>query len=147
LIRNGATNLLRCIQCGTCTSGCTVYEVDRSYNPRRIIQMVLVGSAELDLSKVWLCSTCGICKELCPKEVTPLEVMLAARGILLRSGLAPRERLRLLDSVFETGFAYRANEEVKRKRTTLGLPELALSEAQLEELRGLITDMAKGAGG
>lgn len=103
-----------------------------------MIQMVLVGSPELDLKKAWLCSSCGICKELCPKEVTPLEVMLSARGILLRSGLAPEERLHSFKDVLETGFAYRANDEVKMRRVALGLPELMLTHEQLKEVRRLI---------
>lgn len=109
--------------------------------------MILVESPELEVSKAWLCSTCGLCKELCPKEVTPLEVMLSARGVLLRSGSAPEDRIVSLRNIAETGFAYRASEKAERKRTSLGLPDLKLDDRQIEEVRSLIRNLLEGKGG
>ncbi|MBO3802926.1 MAG: 4Fe-4S dicluster domain-containing protein, partial [Candidatus Brockarchaeota archaeon] len=127
LMRNGAPNLARCIQCGTCTAGCTVYELDQSYNPRKLIQTILVGEAKVDLEKAWLCSTCGICTERCPKGVWPMNVMLSARGLMVQGSKGvPKERIRSLYSIFESGFAYPRRKGLELKRSSLGLPDLSL---------------------
>ena len=94
-------NIKQCIQCGTCTAGCTVFELDKTYNPRRLIQTFLVGETPLDIQRAWLCSTCGVCTERCPKDVWPMNVMLSARGLMVRSRPqkgVPRDRLRSLTS-------------------------------------------------
>jgi heterodisulfide reductase subunit C len=33
----GGENIKYCFQCGTCTSGCKVAELDSKYNPRKIL--------------------------------------------------------------------------------------------------------------
>lgn len=141
LIKNGAPNLTRCIQCGTCTASCTVFELDQSYNPRRLIQMFLVGDTSIDIQKVWLCSTCGVCTERCPKEVWPMNVMLSARGLQVRScptKNVPKDRLRSLISISRSGFAYGKKRGLKARRSTLKLPEFDLDKTQLEQVRKLL---------
>ncbi len=144
LMRNGAPNLMRCIQCGTCTAGCTVYELEQSYNPRRFIQTILIGETKIDMKKAWLCSTCGICTERCPKEVWPMNVMLSARGLMVQNSEGvPEERMKSLVSLLESGFAFRKRKGLKLKRSSLGLPEFSLDGKQLEEVRALVKPMVK----
>lgn len=146
LIKNGAPNLMRCIQCGTCTAGCIVFELDRSYNPRRLIQTFLVDGASAEIPKAWLCSTCGVCTERCPKEVWPMNVMLSARGLFVRSCLPknmPKDRLRSLISISRSGFAYSKKGGLKSRRSTLKLPEFDLDNSQLEQVRLLMRSFGK----
>ena len=141
LIRNGAPNLTRCIQCGTCTASCTVFGLDRSFNPRRLIQMFLVGDNSVEIQKAWLCSTCGVCTERCPKEVWPMDVMLSARGFLIRSFPSknvPKDRLRSLASISRSGFAFSKRSGLRARRSTLKLPEFELDKAELEQVRRLL---------
>ena len=55
----GGENIKYCFQCGTCTSGCKVAELDRKYNPRKIIRMVILGMRERVLASdfIWSCAT------------------------------------------------------------------------------------------
>jgi len=141
LIENGAPNLTRCIQCGTCTASCTVFELDQSYNPRRLIQMLLVGETSVEIQKAWLCSTCGVCTERCPKEVWPMDVMLSARGLQIRScppKNVPKDRLRSLISISRSGFAFGRKRGLSARRSALKLPEFNLDKAQLDEVRRLL---------
>jgi len=141
LIKNGAPNLTRCIQCGTCTASCTVFELDRTYNPRRLIQMFLVGERSVEVPKAWLCSTCGVCTERCPKEVWPMNIMLSARGLLVRSRPPkdmPKDRLRSLISISRSGFAYGRKRGSRARRSTLNLPEFGLDKAQLDGVRKIL---------
>jgi len=141
LIKNGAPNLTRCIQCGTCTASCTVFELDRSYNPRRLIQVFSVGDASVEIPKAWLCSTCGVCTERCPKDVWPMNVMLSARGLLVRSRPPkdmPKDRLRSMISISRSGFAYGEKRGLRARRLTLKLPEFDLDESQLKQVRELL---------
>jgi heterodisulfide reductase subunit C len=139
LIKNGAPNLKRCIQCGTCTSSCTVFELDQSYNPRKLIQMFLVGETldEDEIQKVWLCSTCGVCVERCPREVGPMNVMLSARGLQIRNYMkdVPNERQRSLILISRTGFAFKKKKGLEAQRSKLKLPDLSLDKMQLEQVR------------
>ncbi|MGQ9514376.1 MAG: 4Fe-4S dicluster domain-containing protein [Thermoproteota archaeon] len=137
LIKNGAPNLERCIQCGTCTSSCTVFELDQSYNPRKLIQMFLVGDASDEIKEVWLCSTCGVCVERCPRDVLPMNVMLSARGLQIRSSMkdVPKERLRSLISIYRSGFAFKKKRGLRAQRSALKLPDFDLDEIQLEQVR------------
>lgn len=141
LIGNGAPNLTRCIQCGTCTAGCTVFELDKAYNPRRIIQTFLVGETPVEMRKAWLCSTCGVCTERCPKDVWPMNVMLSARGLMVRSRPpkgVPKDRLRSLASISRSGFAFSKKGGLMARRSTLKLPEFGLDKAELEQVRKLL---------
>ncbi|RKZ24325.1 heterodisulfide reductase, partial [bacterium] len=37
----GGEYLLRCFACGTCAATCPVREIEETYNPRKIIRMVV----------------------------------------------------------------------------------------------------------
>ena len=66
----GAKSLVKCIQCGVCSSGCTVTEyVDMQ--PHRVVASCLLGLKEevLNSKAIWTCSLCHMCTERCPKNV------------------------------------------------------------------------------
>jgi len=86
----GGENLLNCYQCSTCTLGCPVTEVGRElgfeYNPRKVIQMSILGlrSQVLSRPEIWFCASCQICREWCPQDVRFSEVMGAIHRIAER---------------------------------------------------------------
>ena len=73
----GGENIKKCFACGTCAAICPVLSVNDSYNPRRIIRMVLLGMKEEVLSSefIWLCSGCYSCYERCPRDVKITSLM------------------------------------------------------------------------
>ncbi len=91
--RPGGENLRRCFACGTCTAGCPVFHVDSSYNPRRIIRMILLGMREqvLKSNTIWMCSQCYTCSANCPQEVDFSDIMFTLRDLAVREGHASTE--------------------------------------------------------
>ena len=77
----GGQNIKLCFNCGICTVSCPVRRVDDSYNPRRIIRMVLYGMKKEVLSSeaIWKCAHCLTCYERCPQDVKFAEVIEALR--------------------------------------------------------------------
>jgi len=70
----------RCIQCGKCTSVCTVHAVDKDYNPRYWVQLARTGRTEElkeSTETIWKCVSCFKCTNACPKDVETEKVMKA----------------------------------------------------------------------
>lgn len=84
----GGKNIKLCFACGLCTASCPVSDIDPEYNPRKIIQMVLLGMREIVLSSgfIWLCTQCYTCQAHCPQNVNFSDVMKALRSMALREG-------------------------------------------------------------
>jgi Fe-S oxidoreductase len=61
------------------------------YGPRKLNLKVLRGSDLLDDPDLWLCTTCGNCYRVCPKEVNPLRIMPAIREQAVLQGRIPDE--------------------------------------------------------
>jgi heterodisulfide reductase subunit C len=77
-----------CMQCGTCSGGCTNIErMDMS--PRTLILMVQRGEWEkvLQSNTLWMCSSCYICTSRCPRGVRPSDVIEAVKAIAIREGI------------------------------------------------------------
>ncbi len=77
-----------CMQCGTCSGGCT--NIDRmDLSPRRLILMVQRGDWEtvLKSQSLWLCTSCYTCTSRCPRGVRPSDVIEAVKAIAIREGI------------------------------------------------------------
>ncbi|NPV53177.1 MAG: 4Fe-4S dicluster domain-containing protein [Firmicutes bacterium] len=132
----GGEHIKYCFQCGTCTSGCPVSEIDSKYNPRRIIRMVILGMREQVLRSdfIWLCSTCYTCYERCPQDVRITEVMNALKNMAVREGYihpAFRAQAELIGS---HGRLYEVDEFTEEKREELGLARLSGDIAEVAEI-------------
>ncbi len=77
----GGERLASCFQCSTCTLGCPITEFVPSYNPRKIIQMSLLGMRDEVLSNpdLWLCLVCQTCTARCPQDVRISDLLSAIR--------------------------------------------------------------------
>jgi len=82
----GGQNIKLCFNCGICTVSCPVRRVDDTYNPRRIIRMVLYGMKKEILSSeiIWKCAHCLTCLERCPQDVRFAEVIEALRILAVK---------------------------------------------------------------
>ncbi len=91
----GGENIKRCFNCTGCTVGCPVTEIDKSYNPRKILRKALLGMRNEVLTdeSLWLCASCYLCYERCPQDVKITEVMGAIRAIAQREAKAGKIKL------------------------------------------------------
>ena len=85
----GGEQILRCIQCGTCSASCP--NANRmEYTPRKLIAMVRAGRHDEVLSSntMWYCASCYLCTVRCPRDIKPTHLMHALESLAIRHGLA-----------------------------------------------------------
>ena len=123
---HGGEKLLRCFQCGTCTSDCPVARFSDTYRPRTIIHMAQLGLKErvLNSSTLWLCAACFTCTDRCPQGVEVASVIRVLRNLAAEKGFVPVVFKEQATSVFASGYAYKIPELRIKKRETQGLPPL-----------------------
>ena len=108
----GGENIKVCFSCGVCTAGCPVSEIDPSYNPRRIIRMILLGMREQVLASdfIWLCTLCYKCFARCPQNVKFTDVMGALRNMAVREGHVHPSFPKVVEEI--AGFTERLRHDV-----------------------------------
>jgi heterodisulfide reductase subunit C len=123
---HGSEKLLRCFQCGTCTSDCPVARFSDSYRPRTIIRMAQLGLRErvLKSDTLWLCAACFTCTDRCPQDVEVASVIRVLRNLAAEKGCMPQVFKDQTASVLESGYAYKIPELRVKKRESQGLPPL-----------------------
>jgi heterodisulfide reductase subunit C len=123
---HGGEKLLRCFQCGTCTSDCPVARFSDTYRPRTIIHMAQLGLRErvLNSDTLWLCAACFTCTDRCPQGVEVASVIRVLRNLAAEKGMVPQVFKDQAASVLESGYAYKIPELRIKKRETQGLPPL-----------------------
>ncbi|MFX1345768.1 MAG: 4Fe-4S dicluster domain-containing protein [Promethearchaeota archaeon] len=143
----GAKSLLKCIQCGVCSSGCTVTEyVDMQ--PHRVVASCLLGLKNEVLSSqaIWTCSLCHRCTERCPKNVDYSFILALLRNMAVKEGKIPKEYSGTVVTIYNNGYVvpYTGGLKVNvdRRRTRMGLPELIPPD--LEEIKYIIEETGLG---
>ncbi len=143
----GAKSLLKCIQCGVCSSGCTVTEyVD--LQPHRVVASCLLGLKEEVLSSnaIWTCSLCHRCTERCPKNVDYSFILALLRNMAAKEGKIPKEYSSTVEVIYENGFVVPYTEGMKknidRRRERMGLPEIV--PPNLDDIRFIINETGLG---
>jgi heterodisulfide reductase subunit C len=133
---SGGHNILRCFQCGTCSAGCPVREIDEKYNPGKIIRMVILGMKDRVLSSdfIWLCSQCETCEERCPQDVRIPEVMDAIKNLAVKKGYIHEAFAKQAETIGELGILYAISDFENKKRDTLGLPKLPTKNLEVSEI-------------
>jgi heterodisulfide reductase subunit C len=123
---HGGEKLLRCFQCGTCTSDCPVARFSETYRPRQIIRMTQLGLRDrvLNSDTLWLCASCFTCTDRCPQDVEVASVIRVLRNLAAERGCIPQVFKEQSSSILESGYAYKIPELRMKKRESLGLPEL-----------------------
>jgi len=81
----GAETVRACIQCGTCSGSCPAAR-EMQYSPRQINAMVRAGMRDevLASNSMWLCLSCYLCTERCPRGVKVTDVMYALKRLAIR---------------------------------------------------------------
>lgn len=97
--------LMTCYQCGVCTGGCPVAYVKPEYNPRRMLETVILGKYDEILSSelVWLCTSCQSCLERCPQRIEVSELLVELRNLAAEKGKIPKLLMERAGRIAETG--------------------------------------------
>ncbi len=119
-----------CDQCGKCSSACPVSKYIEGFNPRQLISKVSLGKlGELLKSELlWTCTSCLKCKERCPEQISPYDVILVLRTLAYRAGYEhPSGYDDFIRTVVEKGISgepqqVRARKGGRHDRKSLGLP-------------------------
>ena len=129
---HGGEKLMRCFQCGTCTSDCPVARFSDTYRPRQIIRMAQLGLRErvLNSDTLWLCAACFTCTDRCPQDVEVASVIRVLRNLAAEKGYVPQVFKEQASSILESGYAYKIPELRIKKRESLGLPPLPKGNAE-----------------
>ena len=92
------TNVMKCYQCGKCSSGCPVVD-HMDLLPNQVLRLAQIGETRdlVDSNTAWICAACLTCTVRCPRGIKIAEVMEALREIMLRS----REGIRHLEVTAE----------------------------------------------
>ena len=110
LVERAGDSFKRCYQCGPCSVVCPFAAAGTGL-PRQEMALAQWGLRQelLDSPNLWLCTTCGNCARLCPREVDIPGTIRAARELqVLERGATPE-----LTSAFEN---------TSRHGNPLGLP-------------------------
>ncbi len=77
-----------CYQCGLCDAVCPWNRV-RPFSIRKIVRQATFGLTKIEAEDMWLCTTCGICPQQCPREVKQIESGVSLRRIATEYGVFP----------------------------------------------------------
>ena len=143
----GAKSLLNCIQCGVCSSGCTVTEyVDMQ--PHRVVASCLLGLKDEVLASqaIWTCSLCHRCTERCPKNVDYSFILALLRNMSVKEGKIPKEYSGTVVTIYNNGYVVPytggLKDNIDRRRNRMGLPHLI--PPNLDEIRLIIEETGLG---
>jgi quinone-modifying oxidoreductase subunit QmoC len=97
LVRRGASDVVRCFQCATCSAVCELATPETVFPRRQMLwaQWGLVDRLVADPS-IWLCHQCNDCSVRCPRDARPGDAMQAIRSLMVEEVGAPRFVARLV---------------------------------------------------
>lgn len=155
-------NIIKCFQCGRCTSSCPAARVFDEYSPREIMRRVQDGESN-DLvhdDVIWLCGQCHTCSSRCPRNNDPASIILDLRQRAYKEGLGSpnlRQKAELMvQSLWEKGVTVSPDlvkqgmfsdlvdsDSLIQLRNELGLAdaetrEIKIPESALEEIRTIL---------
>jgi len=115
--------VLACIQCGRCTSSCPVARIVEEHNPRKLMEMIILGlRSDLFAGQLpWYCLSCFTCLDRCPQGGDVGEVMFAIRNLAVKEGNIPDGILVQAKSLFENGRVVAASKMALIQRERHGL--------------------------
>jgi len=78
-------NIYKCYQCGKCSAGCPAVE-EMDIMPSQAIRFLQLGMYDkvLNSKTIWICASCIMCFNRCPKGVDFSKIAEACRMIKLR---------------------------------------------------------------
>ena len=122
-----------CYQCAKCTSGCEAHKL-LELEPHKIVALLKRGliTELINSDVIWTCMTCMKCRERCPQQVAPIEILFAAKNLAVQSGKElPGKYTAMLQSILGTGLLQEVQTVTTAANATmtrdqLGLPPLSV---------------------
>ncbi|MFX1517833.1 MAG: 4Fe-4S dicluster domain-containing protein [Promethearchaeota archaeon] len=135
-----------CYQCGTCAGGCPVFRQYPNFNPRRVMEKLLMKdfSEQLfDDQQIWYCSMCYTCSVRCPQGIDIGHVITEIKNLAVQMKNAPPGIIAEMEAIMETGVTAAISKGIMKRREQLELPELP--PPNLDEIRKIfeVTGAAK----
>jgi heterodisulfide reductase subunit C len=123
---SGSEKILKCFQCGTCTSDCPIARYSDSYRPRTLIHLAMLGlkNRVLNSDTLWLCAACFTCSDRCPQDIEVASVIRVFRNLAIENSCIPQVFKDQINAILNSGYAYKIPELRIKKRETQGLPPL-----------------------
>ncbi len=82
--------LFKCVQCGKCSSICTMVDIfpdfKYSWAPRTVIRDALLAPDLLGGRAIWYCLTCEVCEFTCPSGVHFRDFVTSLRTLAIEKG-------------------------------------------------------------
>jgi heterodisulfide reductase subunit C len=93
----GELNLLLCLQCGRCSSGCTMRQ-ETDVLPHQLNRMAALGMKKqlLESKAIWACISCNTCVSRCPMKVDTPALVDALRS-MAQSAPGDLERVKIFN--------------------------------------------------
>jgi heterodisulfide reductase subunit C len=94
-------NLMACLQCGKCTSGCPVSAM-ADIKPHEIVRMVQFGHRDelLASQMLWQCTSCQTCATRCPQKVSVAAINDGLRRLSLRAKASSKSAVPAFNNIF-----------------------------------------------
>ena len=130
--------ILLCIQCGRCSSGCPVARLTNDHNPRRLMEMIILGLKKevLPTQLPWYCLSCFTCLDRCPQGGDVGDVMFAIRNLAVKQGNMPAGVAAQAKALYETTRVINPVRSAIEKRESMGLGKL--DTEGLEEVKKIL---------
>jgi len=126
-----------CFKCGVC---CVIKDhschaqYDAHFNPKYTFVYDCLGSEDpAGNPNIWLCVSCHICEEICPYEVSPVQIIESLKAQSFEEGRAHPMIVGEIKQIVSTGYAFPLTKASSRQREKLGLK--AITQRSEEVLR------------
>ncbi len=117
-----------CYQCAKCTSGCEAHKL-LELEPHRIVALLKRGLIDelINSEIIWTCMSCFKCKERCPQNVAPVNILFTLKNLAVASGKqVPGDYTAMLQSVMGMGLMQNEQSVPTREGETRNREELGL---------------------
>ncbi len=128
-----------CYQCGTCTGACPSAKFVEGFNPRRMMDDVLLGFKErlISSSLLWTCSLCHTCHERCPQGVHVSHILILLKNLAAKEKNIPEGLKKEAAQIINEGLTVPVGDAILRRRRSLNLPEMPYTVG-VDEIREIV---------
>ena len=132
------SGILLCIQCGRCSSGCPVARLTNDHNPRRLMEMIILGLKKdvLPTQLPWYCLSCFTCLDRCPQGGDVGDVMFAIRNLAAKQGNVPAGVAAQAKALYDTTRVINPVRSALDKRESMGFGKLG--DEGLDEVQKIL---------
>ncbi len=132
----------QCYQCGTCAGGCPVFKQYNKFNPRRVMEKLLLGEFDekiFDEQQIWYCTGCYTCITRCPQEIDVGHIIVELKNMAAKINNVPPGIITEMDAILESGSTAVISQSILKKREKLELP--ILPKPDMNEIQKLMDAM------